>query len=211
MVRKGDQIIYKLPNNMQVSSIAEEQRQQLMNEIQSIHAATMAAAAQQQQQLTQQHHANSDSSTKPLAPKIPDKLPQPSAAEFDAMKETARNLKEEFERQQRMQQQWNRSDMEGQSPSSNDSKTTRRYNKTGKYSKKRQSSTQSQHLGPQQFVALQPSLQQSAPMPLPLTTTTDNEKGTEKIDPVQQTTQVNSLLLKRLPEEELHHREIKKR
>lgn len=158
MVRKGDQIIYKLPNNMQVSSIAEEQRQQLMNEIQSIHASTMAAAQQQQQQ-------------QPIAPRIPEKIPQPTPAEFDAMKETARNLREEFERQQQM-----RSDYD-----SDGNKTTRRYNKTGKYSKKRQLSQYSQQL--------QPNI----------------------IYNQQQPVSNGSSLSKRLPEEELQHREIKKR
>jgi BRCT domain type II-containing protein len=53
MVRKRDQIIYKLPDNMQVAAIGEEQRQQLMKEIQALHQATMAAAASAQQKQQQ--------------------------------------------------------------------------------------------------------------------------------------------------------------
>ncbi|CAO3621965.1 unnamed protein product [Mucor hiemalis] len=140
MVRKRDQIIYKLPDNMQVSSIKEEQRQQLMKEIQALHQATMAAAASaQQKQQLQQGAAD----IKPIAPKNEppslDTPPQPTAAEADAIKETARKLREELEQQQsqfKQQQQMYPYDSNPSSPHDS-SKTTRRYNKTGKYSKKK--------------------------------------------------------------------------
>ncbi|RCH93667.1 hypothetical protein CU098_002382, partial [Rhizopus stolonifer] len=146
MVRKKDQIVYKLPDNVQISSISEEQRKRLMDEIQSLHAATMMAA----QHVTPEN--------KPIAPKqlSLSTPPQPTAAEADAIKETARKLREELEQQQQRYQ---------------DDKSPRKYNKTGKYSKKRL---------PQQ----------------------QNTK--EKYLP-------DSILSKRLPEEELQHREIKKR
>ncbi|KAI9269960.1 hypothetical protein BY458DRAFT_436324 [Sporodiniella umbellata] len=148
MVRKKDQIVYKLPDNVQISSIGEEQHKRLMEEIQSLHAATMMAA--QQASLPE---------TKPIAPKALSLStpPQPTAAEADAMKETARKLREELEQQQRYQQQ--------------EDKSPRKYNKTGKYSKKRPLSTPHKE-------------KYSLP---------------------------DSILSKRLPEEELQHREIKKR
>ncbi|KAI8053672.1 uncharacterized protein B0P05DRAFT_600305 [Gilbertella persicaria] len=114
MVRKRDQIIYKLSDNMQVSSIGEEQRQQLIKEIQTLHQATMDAA-QQQQQYT--------SEVKPIAPKHDalsslDTPPQPTAAEADAIKETARKLREELEQQQQQQHMMRTASYDSSSPSS---------------------------------------------------------------------------------------------
>ncbi|KAI9487232.1 MAG: hypothetical protein EXX96DRAFT_552314 [Benjaminiella poitrasii] len=283
MVRKRDQIIYKLSDNMQVASISEEQRQQLMKEIQSLHEATMAAAAnvqqihqQQQQQQLPPQPTSMDSINKPIAPKSEalsalDTPPQPTPAEADAIKETARKLREELEQQQQLQllqqQQQNMNKQaairgyELQSSSSSvDGKITRKYHKSGKYSKKRQQLTQ------QQLIALQQSLQQqplqpqqqmnintamstpstsiasstaaSTPLstnapstafpiqqqqqqqiqdqsnkssPIPLTPTVAATPVLQK--PPQQRIQppADSILSKRLPEEELQHREIKKR
>ncbi|KAI8334136.1 hypothetical protein BD560DRAFT_378519 [Blakeslea trispora] len=186
MVRKRDQIIYKLPDNMQVTSIGEEQRQQLMKEIQTLHQATMAAASAAQQQQQQQQSLQND--IKPIAPKTDafsslDTPPQPTAAEADAMKETARKLREELE-QQRQQQQllmqqqsmmrttsydYGNNSLPN-SPQDGGNKTTRKYNKTGKYSKKKQHllslqqqlQQQNQHqqqMTQQQLLALQQSLQ----------------------------------------------------
>ncbi|CEP19311.1 hypothetical protein [Parasitella parasitica] len=256
MVRKRDQIIYKLPDNMQVSAIGEQQRQQLMKEIQSLHAATMAAAANAQQQQQQQLQQKS-SDIKPIAPKNEilnplDTPPKPTAAETDAMNETARKLREELEQQQ------------------NDNKSTRKYNKTGKYSKKRQQQLQQQlyqqlqqqypqqqQLTQQQLLALQQSLQQqttittsyesrsspSTPITANATAAStpicaipnssfsfspiaqqqkqqqDGNANSSTIPPtlppvpLQQKTlpPADSILSKRLPEEELQHREVKRR
>ncbi|KAG2233356.1 hypothetical protein INT48_009104 [Thamnidium elegans] len=272
MVRKRDQIIYKLPDNMQVASIGEEQRQQLMKEIQALHQATMAAAASAQQKQQQQ---NND--VKPIAPKNEapslDTPPQPTAAEADAIKETARKLREELEQQQyhmKQQQQMFPYDSNPSSPHDS-SKTTRRYNKTGKYSKKKQQQLQQQlhqqlqqpylfqqqqhQLTQQQLLALQQSLQiNSSPTPsTPMSTSAAStpvnantpttafpfppvqqqqlqQQQQQNMDqsvkaspaptpppqtPVNQRTlnqsQPDSILSKRLPEEEIQHREVKKR
>lgn len=264
MVRKRDQIIYKLPDNMQVAAIGEEQRQQLMKEIQALHQATMAAAASAQQKQQQD--------IKPIAPKSDspslDTPPQPTAAEADAIKETARKLREELEQQQyhmKQQQQMFPYDSNPSSPHDN-SKTTRRYNKTGKYSKKKQQQLQQQlhqqfnqqlqqpylyqqqqqqQLTQQQLIALQQSLQnnntstpstpitstaastpisantpntafpfpplqqqdqsiKSSPAPTPPPSANANQRPTTLQQP-------DSILSKRLPEEEIQHREVKKR
>ncbi|KAI8645859.1 hypothetical protein BD408DRAFT_411174 [Parasitella parasitica] len=262
MVRKRDQIIYKLPDNMQVSAIDEKQRNQLMKEIQSLHAATMAAAAnaqQQQQQQQQQPQVQQKlNDIKPIAPRNEslnplDTPPKPTAAETDAMNETARKLREELEQQQ------------------NDNKSTRKYNKTGKYSKKRQQLLQQQlyqqlqqqypqqqQLTQQQLLALQQSLQQQTTINTsydnrsspntPMTANTiasstpisavpnpffpfppiaqqqkqQQQDGSVKSSPIPPTLPLvplqqktlppaDSILSKRLPEEELQHREVKKR
>jgi hypothetical protein len=214
MVRKRDQIIYKLPDNMQVSSIGEEQRQQLMKEIQALHAATMAAAAnatlQQQQQQQQQQE-------KAIAPKA-DPLAtlntplQQTAAEADAIKETARKLREELEQQQLhlLQQQQQQKFRQSPIPSDNEAKTTRKYIKTGKYSKKRQhlQIQQPQQQQPQPSLSQQQllSLQQSLQTP---STPTTPIKPTQPLPPPPPP--VDSILTKRLPEEELQHGHIKKR
>ncbi|KAL0139472.1 hypothetical protein V8B55DRAFT_1524418 [Mucor lusitanicus] len=280
MVRKRDQIIYKLPDNMQVAAIGDEQRQQLMKEIQSLHAATMAAAANAQQQQQQQQQQQKPSDIKPIAPRSEsfnplDTPPKPTAAEADAIKETARKLREELEQQQQLQML-----QQSQKPGNaaafdpNDNKSsTRKYNKTGKYSKKRQQQLQQQlyqqlqqqypqqqQLTQQQLLALQQSLQQqttintgydnrsSSTTPMTGNTTatstplssapnssfpfpaiaqqqaqqTQQQDGSAKSSPVpptpppvpiQQKTlpPADSILSKRLPEEELQHREVKKR
>ncbi|KAF1798580.1 hypothetical protein FB192DRAFT_1287199 [Mucor lusitanicus] len=259
MVRKRDQIIYKLPDNMQVAAIGDEQRQQLMKEIQSLHAATMAAAANAQQQQQQQQQQQKPSDIKPIAPRSEsfnplDTPPKPTAAEADAIKETARKLREELEQQQQLQML-----QQSQKPGNaaafdpNDNKSsTRKYNKTGKYSKKRQQQLQQQlyqqlqqqypqqqQLTQQQLLALQQSLQQqttintgydnrsSSTTPMtgnttatstPLSSAPNSAKSspvppTPPPVPIQQKTlpPADSILSKRLPEEELQHREVKKR
>lgn len=274
MVRKRDQIIYKLPDNMQVSSIKEEQRQQLMKEIQALHQATMAAAASaqlKQQQQQQQQQGGSD--IKPIAPKNEppslDTPPQPTAAEADAIKETARKLREELEQQQKQQQQQQSYTYDSNPSSPHDSsKTTRRYNKTGKYSKKKSQQQmqqqlhqqfsqqlqqlpfqQQQQLTQQQLLALQQSLQgntvsnintmmlnnSASNMPLTASTSStpqtplfpqqqqfDSSKSTPAPTPPPITPanlkmqnalqpQPDTILAKRLPDEENQHREVKKR
>jgi hypothetical protein len=142
----------------------------------------MAAAAANAQQQSE--------SSKPIAPKVLNKIP--TAAESDAMKETARNLREEFERQQNDFDQAE--------------KGTRRYNKTGRYSKKRQYSTGTQ------FVALQPSLESGSTTPSQQYSSQIGFNDVPmKVEPVAPNQQKSSILSKRLPEEELQHREVKKR
>ena len=255
VVRKGDQIIYKLSDNKQVASIGEEQRQQLMKEIQAEH-------------LKEQERSNIQHIAPKSEPPSLDTPPQPTAAEADAIKETARKLREEFEQQMKQQQQ---QQQQGYAYDANDSKTTRRYNKTGKYSKKKQQQMQQQlhqqfnqqlqqlpfqqqqQLTQQQLLALQQSLQnngvsnintmlmnnstpttslsasaastpnasntpmsfnfqqqqvdslKSSPAPTPPPVTPASQR------PNTQQKSADSILAKRLPEEELQHREVKKR
>jgi hypothetical protein len=87
---------------------------------------------------------------KPIAPKtdalVLNTPPQPTPAEADAIKETARKLREELEQQQqlmllqqRLQQQgMKRSGMYEATSPPDSSKGPRKYIKTGKYSKKKQ-------------------------------------------------------------------------
>ncbi|KAG0190771.1 hypothetical protein DFQ28_001618 [Apophysomyces sp. BC1034] len=204
MVRKRDQIIYKLPDNMSVSSIGEDQRKLLLSEIQALHAATMAAAAK----------ANTatkiGSEAKTIAPKqngFAAPLSASSTAEADALKETARKLREELEQQQ----------LKGQTDSSYllhsmpEIKTTRKYVKTGKYSKKRlqQQQNQQQSLSQQQLLALQQSLQAASTLSIPNSSAQNNTLKTLAFP----TGQLPSLpiLTKRLPEEESHQLEVKRR
>ncbi|KAI8142495.1 hypothetical protein BJV82DRAFT_488302, partial [Fennellomyces sp. T-0311] len=238
MLRKGDQIIYKLPDNMNVASISTEQREQLMAEIQKLHAATMAAAARNTNNAEHAAAAAAAAaSAKTIAPKhngIAAPLPlaalsadgRQSAAEADALKETARKLREEYEQEQRMNEQAN----SGRS----EVKTTRKYVKTGKYSKKRlqqqqqppqppqplgvqvqqpavaqaPSSSQPQPpiLNPQQLFALQ-QLSQAAANP------NANAAGAANKAPIPLPSAFasKSILAKRLPEEEAHHQEVKRR
>ncbi|KAG1246325.1 hypothetical protein G6F68_014690 [Rhizopus microsporus] len=70
---------------MQVSSISEEQRKRLMEEIQSLHAATMLAA-QQPVNMPVDNNKLIAPKTEAFALNIP---PQPTPAEVDAIKETA--------------------------------------------------------------------------------------------------------------------------
>ncbi|KAG1148715.1 hypothetical protein G6F37_003157 [Rhizopus arrhizus] len=272
MVRKRDQIVYKLPDNMQVSSISEEQRKRLMEEIQSLHAATMLAA-QQQANMPVDNNKLIAPKTEAFALNIP---PQPTPAEVDAIKETARKLREELEQQQQsmiLQQKYQQG-MINQTPNSYeaspspDIKGPRKYNKTGKYSKKKQHHQQqqqstilnmhqqplSQAFTPQQFAALQQSFQnttnnsnvkssdQSASATstpatsssLPTGASTSTFTSNLQPQPVQFQTQQSqmqkplaaaptkqetkkfsqplpdSILSKRLPEEEYQHREIKR-
>jgi hypothetical protein len=246
MVRKRDQIVYKLPDNVQLSSISEEQRKRLMEEIQSLHAATMLAAQQQV-------NVPFDHSNKPIAPKtealVLNTPPQPTAAEADAIKETARKLREELEQQQqlmlqqqRYQQEMKRNTSSYESSSPPDNKSPRRYIKTGKYSKKKAQQQSSNPPGPmppfnpQQLTALQQSLQtasgsmisanHSHPSSVPSTPTSSSFTPSQPpigpkpltepaaIKPtVGKLTQPlpDSILSKRLPEEEFQHRDIKRR
>ncbi|KAF7729773.1 hypothetical protein EC973_003851 [Apophysomyces ossiformis] len=204
MVRKRDQIIYKLPDNMSVSSIGEEQRKLLLSEIQALHAATMAAAAK----------ANTTnkigSEAKTIAPKqngFAAPLPSASTAEADALKETARKLREELEQQQLKSQH----DGNYVLQSMPEIKTTRKYVKTGKYSKKRlqQQQVQQQSLSQQQLLALQQSLQAASTLSVPSSPAQPNP-----LKPLAfPASQLPSLpiLTKRLPEEEAHQLEVKRR
>ncbi|ORE03629.1 hypothetical protein BCV72DRAFT_212887 [Rhizopus microsporus var. microsporus] len=240
MVRKKDQIVYKLPDNVQVSSISEEQRKRLMEEIQSLHAATMLAAAQQQQQVNMPMDNN-----KPIAPKtdalVLNTPPQPTPAEADAIKETARKLREELEQQQqlmllqqRLQQQgMKRSGMYEATSPPDSSKGPRKYIKTGKYSKKKQlqgllpqspQHQQQPNLFNIQSVSADNSNNNSATTSAastPVASTTDPVQLQQTQKPIAAAKQQDirkfpqtlpdSILSKRLPEEEFQHREIKRR
>ncbi|KAI7871235.1 hypothetical protein BDF14DRAFT_1764775 [Spinellus fusiger] len=241
MVRKGDQIIYKLPDNMSVASIGEEQRKLLMSEIQALHAATMAAAAKAN---TARTMTDTAMFAKTIAPKhsglvapIPTTLQtQTSSAEADALKETKRKLREELEQQQLKIQQQNTSYM-----NTSEVKTTRKYVKTGKYSKKRQQQTMLQHsqsqlmqptpiepssqhyqhhqqtLSQQQLLTLQQSLQAASttshtlPAPPHSMPHHTNVATTTKMFTFPQSLPTKPMFVKRMPEEEKQHLGVKQR
>ncbi|KAI8377396.1 uncharacterized protein BYT42DRAFT_593729 [Radiomyces spectabilis] len=289
MVRKRDQIIYKLSDNVSVSSIGEEKHKQLMTEIEALHKATMAAAAK----ATNTTPPRTDITTKVIAPKqdaIAATIPgETSTADAEALQETARKLREELEQQQRQQQhQLQRQQEQYSSPQPPSSqplhahplqaqplharqqqpqpiqmqpiqaqpsqaqpqtqfrsnlsgmpevKATRKYVKTGKYSKKRQQQQQQQQqqhqqheqqqqqpqaqnhtqgLTQQQLLALQQSLQAASNTTMPVgmdaNAAAPNTLNTAKpfVLPSNQMA-MKPILTKRLPEEELHHLEIKRR
>ncbi|KAI9006562.1 hypothetical protein CLU79DRAFT_779993 [Phycomyces nitens] len=250
MVRKGDQIIYKLPDNMSVASIGEDQRKLLMSEIQALHAATMAAAAKantvRPTPISPATLASDNSgafAAKTLAPKhngfaAPLPVPlqaQTSSAEADALKETKRKLREELEQQQLRIQQQNASTY--QTMNSSEVKTTRKYVKTGKYSKKRQQQHSLQHSQPQQPIQLQvqptdasqaqqQSLSQQQLLTLQQSLQAGSSAGTQ--NPLPHTAPVNQpnpkpfgfvsnqlpvkpMFVKRMPEEEEQHLGVKQR
>lgn len=217
-----------------------------MEEIQSLHAATMLAAQQQV-------NVPFDHSNKPIAPKtealVLNTPPQPTAAEADAIKETARKLREELEQQQqlmlqqqRYQQEMKRNTSSYESSSPPDNKSPRRYIKTGKYSKKKAQQQPSNPPGPmppfnpQQLTTLQQSLQtasgsmisanHSHPSSIPSTPTSSSFTPSQPPigpKPLAEPTAIkptvgkltqplpDSILSKRLPEEEFQHRDIKRR
>ncbi|CDS05326.1 hypothetical protein LRAMOSA07855 [Lichtheimia ramosa] len=227
MLRKGDQIIYKLPDNVPVQSLADDQRERLLQEIQKLHAATLAAATRNATGGTAASPAANEQGggNKTIAPKHNGiTAPLPSSPDPDALKETARKLREEYEREQQKQQPMMIGNMP-ESASSSSIKTTRKYVKTGKYSKKRlhhphqlaaasssstgqlplpphpQQQQQQQQSAPplialHHMMAQQPSPQQP---PIPPNFTLPSHLATK------------SILAKRLPEEELHHQDVKRR
>ncbi|KAI9262360.1 hypothetical protein BDA99DRAFT_511004 [Phascolomyces articulosus] len=284
MLRKGDQIIYKLPDNMNLASINQQQRDQLMQEIQKLHAATMAAAAR---------NTNTDNTAQPQAKTIAPKqngiavaplqpmgtmspiaaagsgsssnntgfpgqqMMMMNTAESDALQETARKLREEYELDQQRQQQHHQQlqllqlQMDPNHRPNTEVKTTRKYVKTGKYSKKKMNQLQQQSQFSHQFQpqqqsqpqiqqqqSLPPGMGQLPPPPPPLTPSSSSQVpppppmlnpqqllafqqqlaqaataggtgGSLNKPPIP--TLPKSILAKRLPEEEKHHQEIKKR
>lgn len=110
MIKKKDQVIYKLPDNMSVQSLTQEQRDRLLVEINLLHhqqtTAQAIAATQAQTQQVQMAQAQGSQGVRSIAPV----------------------------RQGTYQ---NGSSTPSTPNSAADQKTTRRYNKTGKYSKKK--------------------------------------------------------------------------
>lgn len=202
MVRNQNQIIYKLPDNMSVHELSEQQRSLLMAEIDALHAATMATAAGSTGLSIQ-------TANKPIAPK------QEGSLEYDhrfAMTPTS-----------------SPSTSQPQTPQSLEAKTTRKYVKTGKYSKKKQMQQQFQQQQ-QQFAQAPQYNQQPNPAPMMFvpppaetpTTTTIPTAATPTTAPNTNATATtaenavaalsgNKHLFKRLPEENFQNQEVKGR
>ncbi|KAJ8661177.1 hypothetical protein O0I10_002925 [Lichtheimia ornata] len=233
MLRKGDQIIYKLPDNVPVQSLADDQRERLLQEIQKLHAATLAAATRNATGGTGSSATNEQGGNKTIAPKHNGiSAPLPSSPDPDALKETARKLREEYEREQQKQQPMMIGNMPETTSSSSSSmggsiKTTRKYVKTGKYSKKRlhhphqlaaaSSSSGQLPLPPHpQHQQHQQQHQQSAPPLIALhhMVAQQPQQQQQPIPPnftLPSHLATKSILAKRLPEEELHHQDVKRR
>ncbi|KAI9316796.1 hypothetical protein BX666DRAFT_1946924 [Dichotomocladium elegans] len=219
MLRRGDQIVYKLPDEVVLSSIGDDQRAQLLSEIKALHAATLAAAARS---TTSAIKSETNNTTKTIAPKqsvVPPQLlvPQVISERQDvdsdtAMRETARKLQEEYEQQQQQQQQQQHASQQGEV------KTTRKYVKTGKYSKKRLHQQHHPSVTPSPIQQQQPAQpvvvvpQQAITSAAPLHQQQQQQQQQQQ-HPVNLPTQLvsSSILSKRLPEEENHHQEIKRR
>ncbi|KAF9958742.1 hypothetical protein BGZ70_009103 [Mortierella alpina] len=123
MIRKKDQVIYKLPDNMSVQSLSQDQRERLLAEINLLHhqqttAQALAAtqAQTQQVQLAQAQALAASQGVRPIAPSghVNGNVSQ-AGSRASSTPSTPNG---------------------GNIPDSQQ-KTTRRYNKTGKYSKKK--------------------------------------------------------------------------
>ena len=209
MVRNQNQIIYKLPDNMSVHELSEQQRSLLMAEIDALHAATMATAAASTGMAGQ-------TAIKPIAPKQEGSL--------------------DIDQRYNMTPTSSPSTSQPQTPQSQEAKTTRKYIKTGKYSKKKQ--MQQQYQQQQQQFAQAPQYNQqtnAAPMmfvpptstpdvaaPVPTTSTTINASANTNVNasapntptaPVETvySASSNKHIYKRLPEENFQNQEVKGR
>ncbi|KAF9347036.1 hypothetical protein BGX26_001455 [Mortierella sp. AD094] len=135
MIKTKDQVIYKLPDNMSVQSLSKEQRERLLAEINLLHhqqttaqaiAATQAQTQQvQMAQAQAQAQAQQTHGVRPIAPLSisTNGSASVSAASTPTASTSLRS-----------------SPSAPSTPtggSASDHKTTRRYNKTGKYSKKK--------------------------------------------------------------------------
>ncbi|KAJ2959621.1 hypothetical protein NQZ79_g4916 [Umbelopsis isabellina] len=192
MVRKKDQIIYKLPDNMSVSQLSEQQRSLLMTEIKALHTATMVAAA---------GNAGLAGQTinKPIAPR------QEGSLDID----TRFNMTPGS----------SPSTSQPQTPQSQEAKTTRKYVKTGKYSKKKQMQQQ-YHQQQQQFSQAPQYNQPANAAPLmfvpqsnesPATTSTASPSTPTVPNEFPSATSSMRHILKRLPEENYQNQEVKGR
>ncbi|RUS14648.1 hypothetical protein BC937DRAFT_93510, partial [Endogone sp. FLAS-F59071] len=270
MVRRRDQIIYKLPDNMSVDSLGPDQRRMLMDQINALHAATLHAAAQ-------------PSSSAPIPATSRGSTtytPQQLAQMIEAQQLKVKHMEEEARRRQEALQQLTplaRRQQQGagtallpapssatstptqtppQTPlhasatgssvlggvmSSNEVKTTRKYIKTGKYSKKRMF-TPGQGQGQGQLESIMATRPISSPSPTTVMTVGTAQQqqgmgapGSSAMNPLvggisgmgsalsggQQQAEmgarrgtegdVNAQGVKRLPEEIAHHQEVKRR
>ncbi|KAF9425023.1 hypothetical protein BGZ94_007899 [Podila epigama] len=158
MIKKKDQVIYKLPDNMSVQSLTQEQRDRLLVEINLLHhqqtTAQAIAAAQAQTQQVRLAQSQATSGVRPIAP---GRQGSTTAQQQNGAASTASGQGEP-------------------------QKTTRKYNKTGKYSKKKQ--LQQQQLLEAQKQASQPALSSSSSSsssaPLPASSSTP-EKSTNAL------------------------------
>ncbi|KAG2176610.1 hypothetical protein INT44_007274 [Umbelopsis vinacea] len=210
MVRNQNQIIYKLPDNMSVHELSEQQRSLLMAEIDALHAATMATAAASTGMAGQ-------TANKPIAPKQEGSL--------------------DIDQRYNMTPTSSPSTSQPQTPQSQEAKTTRKYIKTGKYSKKKQMQQQYQQQQ-QQFAQAPQYNQQPSPAPMmfvpptstpniavpaPATSTNMNTSAitnvnisapntpTTPVESVYSATSSNKHIYKRLPEENFQNQEVKGR
>ncbi|KAF9175330.1 hypothetical protein BGX21_008797 [Mortierella sp. AD011] len=136
MIKTKDQVIYKLPDNMSVQSLSKEQRERLLAEINLLHhqqttaQAIAATQAQTQQVQMAQAQAQQAQGVRPIAP-LSINTNGSASASAASTPPASTSLRS--------------SPSAPSTPtggSVSDHKTTRRYNKTGKYSKKKTQSLQ---------------------------------------------------------------------
>lgn len=145
MIKTKDQVIYKLPDNMSVQSLSTEQREQLLAEINLLHhrqttaqaiAATQAQTQQvqlaQAQQAQAQAQAQQAQGIRPLAP-----LNQSSGSGLNGGAGGAGGVSSASTPASYRSSPSAPSTPTSMTGSDAHAKTTRRYNKTGKYSKKK--------------------------------------------------------------------------
>ncbi|KAF9945508.1 hypothetical protein BGZ72_001281 [Mortierella alpina] len=123
MIRKKDQVIYKLPDNMSVQSLSQDQRERLLAEINLLHhqqtTAQALAATQAQTQQVQMAQAQALAASQGVRPIAPSGHVNGNSSQAGSRASSTPSTPNG-----------------GNIPDSQQ-KTTRRYNKTGKYSKKK--------------------------------------------------------------------------
>ncbi|CAO3564934.1 unnamed protein product [Mortierella alpina] len=123
MIRKKDQVIYKLPDNMSVQSLSQDQRERLLAEINLLHhqqtTAQALAATQAQTQQVQMAQAQALAASQGVRPIAPSGHVNGNVSQAGSRASSTPSTPN------------------GGNVPDSQQKTTRRYNKTGKYSKKK--------------------------------------------------------------------------
>ncbi|KAG0204593.1 hypothetical protein BGX28_003532 [Mortierella sp. GBA30] len=126
MIRKKDQVIYKLPDNMSVQSLSQDQRERLLAEINLLHhqqtTAQALAATQAQTQQVQMAQAQALAASQGVRAIAPSGQGQNGVSSLPSQAGSRLSTPSTPTSGNNMDSQ---------------QKTTRRYNKTGKYSKKK--------------------------------------------------------------------------
>ncbi|KAG0259653.1 hypothetical protein BG011_002504 [Mortierella polycephala] len=141
MVRKKDQVIYKLPDNMSVQSLSQDQRERLLAEINLLHhqQTTAQALAATQAQTHQVHMAQAQAQAQANGQGVRPIAPSAQSTQTNGVQEQTATTVGMSHNAPSSSTPVSYSSNSSATTTSADGqqKTTRRYNKTGKYSKKK--------------------------------------------------------------------------